>query len=77
VGVLGDAADLVRAARAGIDCQPENPESISEAVEKLYRMPRALLDEMGDRGRRYYREKLCLSEGVSRFEEVFQAAVAN
>lgn len=77
VGVRGDAADLVRAAGAGIDCQPENPESISEAVEKLYRMPRALLDEMGDRGRRYYREKLCLSEGVSRFEEVFQAAVAN
>ena len=77
VGVRGDAADLVRAAGAGIDCQPENPESISEAVEKLYRMPRTLLDEMGDRGRRYYREKMSLSAGVSRFEEVFQAAVAN
>lgn len=76
-GVRGDAADLVRAAGAGVDCHPENPESISEAVEKLYRMPRALLDEMGDNGRRYYREKLSLSVGVSRFEEVFQAAVAN
>ena len=77
VGVRGDAADLVRAAGAGIDCQPEKPESISEAVEKLYRMPRTLLDEMGDRGRRYYREKLSLSVGVSRFEEVFQSTVAN
>jgi len=77
VGVRGDAADLVRMAGAGVDFLPENPRSLSEAVEKLYRMPRPLLDEMGDRGRRYYREKLSISEGVSRFEEVFQAAVAN
>jgi len=76
-GVRGDAAELVRMAGAGVDFLPENPESLSEAVEKYYRMPRALLDEMGDHGRRYYREKLSLSEGVSRFEEVFQAAVAN
>ncbi|OGP34407.1 MAG: glycosyltransferase WbuB [Deltaproteobacteria bacterium GWC2_65_14] len=77
VGVRGDAADLVRAAGAGVDCRPENPGSISEAVEKLYRMPRALLDEMGDNGKRYYREKLSLSAGVPRFEEVFQAAAVN
>ena len=77
VGVRGDAADLVRAAGAGVDCEPENPESISEAVEKLYRMPRAFLDEMGNNGHRYYRKELSLSVGVSRFEKVFQAAVAN
>jgi glycosyltransferase involved in cell wall biosynthesis len=77
VGVRGDAADLVRAAGAGMDCQPENPESISEAVEMLFRMPRALLDEMGDNGRRYYQKELSLFAGVSRFEEVFQAAVTN
>ena len=77
VGVRGDAVDLVRAAGAGVDCRPEDPESISEAVEKLYRMPRALLDEMGNNGHRYYRKELSLSTGVSRFEEVFQAAVAN
>jgi glycosyltransferase involved in cell wall biosynthesis len=77
VGVRGDAADLVRRAGAGVDCLPENPESLSEAVEKFYRMPRALLDEMGDNGRRYYQKELSLSAGVSRFEEVFQAAAAN
>jgi len=77
VGVRGDAADLVRAAGAGVDCQPENPESILEAVENLYRMPRARLDEMGNNGHRYYRKELSLSTGVSRFEEVFQSAVAN
>lgn len=77
VGVRGDAADLVRAAGAGIECQPENPESISEVVEKLYRMPRAHLDEMGINGHRYYRKELSLSVGVSRFEEVFQTAAAN
>jgi glycosyltransferase involved in cell wall biosynthesis len=76
-GVRGDAAELVRMAGAGVDFLPENAESLSEAVEKLYQIPRALLDEMGDHGRRYYREKLSLSVGVSRFEEVFQAAVAN
>lgn len=76
-GVRGDAAELIRMAGAGVDFLPENPESFSEAVEKLYRMPRALLDEMGDRGRRYYRRELSLSVGVSRFEEVFQAAAAN
>jgi len=76
-GVRGDAAGLVRMAGAGVVCQPENPESISEAVEELYRMPRARLNEMGDSGHRYYRKELSLSAGVSRFEEVFQAASAN
>jgi glycosyltransferase involved in cell wall biosynthesis len=76
-GVRGDAADLVRTAGAGVVCQPENPESISGAVEELYRMPRARLNEMGDSGHRYYWKELSLSAGVSRFEEVFQAATAN
>jgi glycosyltransferase involved in cell wall biosynthesis len=75
-GVRGDAAGLVRMAGAGVVCQPENPESISEAVEELYRMPRARLNEMGDSGHRYYRKELSLSAGVSRFKEVFQAASA-
>ena len=77
VGVRGDAADLVRRAGAGVDFLPEDPENLSEAVEKLYRMPRASLDEMGDNGRRYYQKELSLSAGVSRFEEVFQAAAVN
>ncbi len=77
VGVLGDAADLVRTAGAGVGCQPENPESISDAVEKLYRMPRVLLEEMGNSGHSYYRKELSLSIGVSRFEKVFLSAVAN
>jgi colanic acid biosynthesis glycosyl transferase WcaI len=77
VGVRGDAADLVRRAGAGVDCLPENPESLSEAVEKFYRMPRAFLNEMGDNGRRYYQKELSLSTGVSRFEEVFRSVVAH
>ena len=76
-GVRGDTAELVRMAGAGVDFLPGNPESLSEAVEKFYRMPRAILDKMGDQGRRYYENKLCLSVGVTRFEEVFRSAAAN
>jgi colanic acid biosynthesis glycosyl transferase WcaI len=75
--VRGDAADLVRKANAGLCCAPEDPKAIAKTVEELFDMPKARLEEMGENGRRYYRQEMSLAAGVDRFEGVFRAAVAS
>ena len=75
IGVRGDAADLVLSAQAGLQCEPENPESIAEAAEKLCAMSRAELFTMGENGRRFYERELALSIGARRFERIFRSVV--
>ena len=70
--VRGDAADLVLAAGAGIACEPESPEGICDAVDRLYRTPPDELRIMGERGRIFYLRELSLSVGTSRFEALFK-----
>jgi glycosyltransferase involved in cell wall biosynthesis len=71
MGVRGDAASLVEAAKAGISCNPQDPHSIAEAVSKLFEMPRTALEEMGRNARQYYFEELSLKVGVDKFEAIF------
>jgi len=72
IGVRGDAADLVLRAKAGLKCEPENPQSIAEAVEKFQAMSKAELDAMGERGKKFYQEELSLAIGAKRLEKVFR-----
>jgi glycosyltransferase involved in cell wall biosynthesis len=72
IGVRGNAAELVTKAKAGIKCEPQNPQSIAEAVEKLQAMPQAELDAMGENGKRFYEQELALTIGVKKFERIFQ-----
>jgi glycosyltransferase involved in cell wall biosynthesis len=76
MGVRGDAADLVAAARCGVVCEPENPESITEAVLRLQSMSPEARSRMGQNGRRFYDDHLSLQAGVARFEQVFQGVTA-
>lgn len=73
IGVEGDAANLVLNARAGLKCEPGNPRSIAETVEKFQSMPQAELDAMGENGRRFYQQELSLKIGTKRFEAVFES----
>lgn len=73
IGAMGDAAELVERANAGISCTPEDPRSIVESVEKLFAMPHAQLEAMGDNGRKFYERELSLSVGARRFEEIFKS----
>jgi lipopolysaccharide/colanic/teichoic acid biosynthesis glycosyltransferase/glycosyltransferase involved in cell wall biosynthesis len=75
MAVLGDAADLVRRSRAGVLCEPDNPQSIADAVKELVGSGPECLAEMGNNGRAFYDCELSLARGVERFEGVFMAAV--
>jgi glycosyltransferase involved in cell wall biosynthesis len=74
VAVEGDAADLVLKANAGLKCEPGNPRSIAEVVEKFHSMSQAELDTMGESGRRFYQQEISLDVGVKRLEAVFESA---
>jgi len=71
IGAIGDAADLVVRAGAGIKCQPENPVEIAQAVRTLYNMQAEHLRAMGHTGKEYYDRELSLKVGARRYEEVF------
>lgn len=75
MAVRGDAADLVEKAGAGLTCIPENAQSIAGAVEQFCHMSRQELDDMGDRGLRFYETELSLAAGARRFEIVFKSII--
>jgi colanic acid biosynthesis glycosyl transferase WcaI len=75
VGVKGDAADLVAQARAGIACEPANPESIANAVKKFQAMSQDELDTMGKNGREFYQRELSLEIGVRKYERIFKSLI--
>jgi len=72
MGVIGDAAALVRDAHAGVFFEPENPGSLTAAVLELFHMPMLERERMGANGKRYYEEHLSFAEGVRHFEAVFR-----
>jgi glycosyltransferase involved in cell wall biosynthesis len=74
MGVRGDAADLVRAAGAGIVFAPGQAVALAQAVDTLLAMPEAARQRMGGAGRAYYEAHLSLAVGVQAFEEEFLRA---
>jgi glycosyltransferase involved in cell wall biosynthesis len=52
----GEGARIVTKANAGIAVQPEDANSLADAIVELYEAPPAIRAEMGANGRAYYRE---------------------
>ncbi len=50
----GEGARLIEDSGAGISCAAEDPEALSQAVMRMYDMPKAQREEMGRKGRAYY-----------------------
>lgn len=75
MAVKGDCAELVKKAKAGLICEPENPQDIARAVVKFYKMSNKELDLMGSNGRRFYEQELAINIGAARFEEIFKSVV--
>jgi len=71
-----DAAELVESAKAGVRCRPGDPESIAAAAERLSRLNPDVLVAMGASGKRFYENRLSLSAGVSKWEELFTQVIA-
>lgn len=72
MAVRGDAAALVEEACCGVTAMPENPQSLADAVMRLYTMDTNSRAVMAENGRRYYERELSLSVGVERFSSHFR-----
>lgn len=72
-GVKGDAATLVSEAGAGLAFQPQNAQSLADAIRKLCGMSPTELDELGGAGKKYYQDHLAFAAGVTQIEATFRA----
>lgn len=75
VAVRGDAAELVERAKAGLVCEPDNPQALADCVRRLARMSAARRQEMGLAGREFYYNEMSLAEGAQRTRDLLQSAV--
>lgn len=73
VGVRGDAADLVEKAKAGLKCEPENPQSIANAICQLQAIPKTKLTAMGENARGFYEKELSFRIVTKRYERIFES----
>ena len=73
--VAGDAADLVRAAKAGLVVEPENPQSLADAFRAMADMSAEERHDMGARGASHYARELSADAGARRLEQVLMEAI--
>lgn len=73
MAVAGDAADIVRAANAGVTATPECPDSIADAIQALAEMSAPDRAALGASAKRYYFENLSVAVGVEQFCAIFSA----
>ena len=72
MAVPGDASALIQASGGGVLAEPEDAESICDAVQRLAAMAVDELDAMGRRGKVFYGESLSVCAGVDRFVRCFE-----
>ena len=75
IGAIGDAAELVVNAGAGIKCQPENPQALAQAVRTLHNLPDQELAAIGQKGKEYYDAELSLTVGARRYQMIFEQVI--
>jgi colanic acid biosynthesis glycosyl transferase WcaI len=72
MAVRGDAAEIIRRSSAGLVCEPENPQQLIAAIDRLLLLSNDQLMEMGRAGRNYYHDNLSLTAGVDQFLKLFE-----
>lgn len=72
MAVKGDAANLISQSGGGVRAEPENPESIAAAAERLEMYSRDEREVMGRKAYTYYCEHFALSVGAARFGAIFR-----
>jgi glycosyltransferase involved in cell wall biosynthesis len=73
LGVQGEARGLVEQAGAGLFFEPESVQGLAEVVENFTAMPMAARSAIGDRGRRYYFERMSFAQGSSAMLSVYSS----
>jgi hypothetical protein len=71
MGVPGDASSLVSMANCGVCIEPQNANSLAEAVKKLMLLSRPDLKALGTNGSSFYDDNLSLKVGAKLWIEVF------
>jgi colanic acid biosynthesis glycosyl transferase WcaI len=68
--VAGEAARLVNEAKCGFLCEPSNAHDIADTILKAENLLPATLDEMGVRGREFYKQNLGFNHGVEKVKDL-------
>jgi glycosyltransferase involved in cell wall biosynthesis len=74
VGVRGEAADFVTTAGAGLAAEPENPQSVADAMIRLAQMTSAERAAMGRRGQKAYRRHFSFDTAVEQTLQTLRRA---
>jgi colanic acid biosynthesis glycosyl transferase WcaI len=70
-GIRGDAANLIKSAKAGEVCEPDNPVSIADTAIRLSTLDEHAMKRLGENGSSFYKRELSLAVGVDSFEKLF------
>ncbi|MDI5836511.1 glycosyltransferase family 4 protein [Shewanella xiamenensis] len=72
MGVDGDAAQLIKAAQAGVSCKANSAEALANAVEQLVTFNADERQQMAKNAHDFYHKHLSLAHGVKKFVAVFE-----
>lgn len=70
MAVEGDAADMIRATRAGVTCRAGNAKDLTGAVRRLHAMSRAAREDMGRAGRAAFLASYSRGVLLDRYEAI-------
>lgn len=71
-GLEGSGAKVIEEAKAGIVCEPENPNSLCNAVISLYNLPPEQRKQLGINGRKYYDTYFARSKVIDRLVAIMK-----
>lgn len=72
MGVDGDAAQLIKASKAGVCCKANSAESLAQAVQQLLALNADERQQMAINAQAFYSKHLSLACGVKKFISVFE-----
>ncbi|MBD2440515.1 glycosyltransferase family 4 protein [Nostoc sp. FACHB-110] len=76
VPASGTAAKAIRKSGGGIVVSPESPETLAQAVVKLYKNPQ-LAAQLGHQGRKFAVENYAFEQALDSYEQLFTDVITN
>jgi colanic acid biosynthesis glycosyl transferase WcaI len=73
IAIAGDAAALVKDAKAGISVPPGDARALADAVLEMVLMNKTTRNDMANSATEYYKTKLSLQCGVNAFDALFRS----
>jgi colanic acid biosynthesis glycosyl transferase WcaI len=70
----GTAARAIAQSGGGLVVEPENPEVLAQAIEKLYLNPQQV-EILGEKGRKFAEENYSFASALTRYEQLFTEVV--